>query len=152
MVQIASYATLDDLQNQGIIPQFFTGDLAPSSDAIVAALVYAASYIDSIIGVSDKLTFPLPTPYDPTLVQANVVIAIWNLLSVRGFNPEDPSDKAVRTRYDDAIKWLDKVANGRAKLLRQKTTTNVLGVQPEVVCNSPRGLRNWSGSIGGNGN
>jgi phage gp36-like protein len=152
MAQIYSYATYDDMMNSGIVPQFFTGDLAPTPDAIIASLVNASSYIDSIISSSDKITLPLAEPYDPQLIFATVSIAMWNLLTVRGYNPDEPSDKAIRMRYEDANKWLDKIANGRAKLIRQATTQNVDGIQPDVLCNESRGLRNWNGMIrGGNG-
>lgn len=149
-VILNAYATLDDLKNIGISPGFFTGDLSPSTDAINQSLNNAKAYIDSIISVSDKITLPLAEPYDPNLVQSNAAIAMWNLLAVRGYNPDNPTDAHIRIRWEDAVKWLDKIANGRAKLM-QVTQNRPEGVQPDVLCNEGRGLRNWSGTIGNNG-
>jgi phage gp36-like protein len=151
-VTLTAYATLQDLQDLGIAPQFFTGKLAPTSDAVTKSLNNAFSYINSIIGVSDKITLPLTPPYDPNLVQANCNIAVWNLLAARGYNPENPADAHIRVRYEDTMNWLKMISQNRAQLQQTTLVPQKAGVQPDVVCSRPRHLRNWSGNIGGWGN
>lgn len=146
-VTLNAYASLQDLYDIGIAPQFFTGKLAPSTDAITKALNNAFSYINSIIGVSDKISLPLVSPFDPNLIEANCAIAMWRLLAARGYNAESPSDEHIRMRFEDADKWLNRVAQNRAQLQQTNNKPQAAGVQPDVVCNQSRGLRNWSGSI-----
>lgn len=146
-----AYATTADLQNIGLPPAFFTGDLAPNSAQQQQFLDEGAAHIDSLIAVCSAITLPLVAPFDSMLVRANVAIAVWNMLAWRGYNPESPTDISIRTRYDDALKWLNLVATGRAKLTGQITAPNPLGVQPDVVYNQSRGLRNWSGYSGSGG-
>ena len=144
-----TYASKTDLVNSGITPEFWTGDLAPSDDAINTACNDASCYMDTIIGVSDEITLPLVAPYDNTLVKSCVAIAMWYLLAIRGYDPDSQTDKNIRTRYEDADKWLNKIANKKAKLQHQVTTPRSEGVQPDMVSSPSRGLRNFSGNIGG---
>lgn len=150
-VPLNAYASLQDLYDIGIAPQFFTGKLAPTVDAITKALNNAFSYVNSIIGVSDKITLPLIAPYDPNLIEANCAIAMWRLLAARGYNPENPADEHIRMRFDDANKWLKMISENRAQLQQTNNKPQKAGVQPDVVCSRGRGLRNWSGSIGDGG-
>jgi hypothetical protein len=65
---------------------------------------------------------PLASPYPDEIIQATCVVAAYDLLSVRGFDANSPTDAAVRERYDDLTGrpgqtgWLDKVAQGRVTL------------------------------------
>jgi hypothetical protein len=43
---------------------------------------------------------------------AVAAVASWTVLSVRGFNPDAPGDVVLRQRYDDAVRWLEKVSRG----------------------------------------
>ena len=143
-----SYAQPSDLQNIGLPAAFFTGDLSPSLAQQQMFLDEAKSHIDSLIDVCSDITLPLAPPFDPMLIRCNVAISVWNMLAWRGYNPESPTDVSIRVRYEDCLKWLDKIATGRAKLKNQVTKPNPMGQQPEVMCSEDRGLRNWSGFVG----
>lgn len=146
-----AYATTADLQNIGLPPAFFTGDLSPSPSQQQQFLDEGAAHIDSLIAVCPDITLPLAAPFDPMLVRANVAIAVWNMLAWRGYNPESPTDISIRTRYEDALKWVNLVATARAKLTGQITKPQSLGLQPDMVSNESRGLRGWSGFVGSGG-
>jgi len=150
-VPVQSYAQIADLGTCGLPRLFFTGDLAPTVDDQQTVLNEVAAMIDGLIDACPDITLPLSTPYDPTLIWANKVIAAWRFLSNRGYNPENPTDNSVRMQHDDAMKWVDKIATSRAKLKRQVTAPNPIGVQPDVVYNESRGLRNWGGYVGSGG-
>jgi phage gp36-like protein len=87
--------------------------------------------------------FDLPiTSWGGDLTQAVCKIAAYEILSVRGFNP-DGDDKNVRDRYDDAMKWLADVAAGRITpigLVDSTPDTEDLG-GAEVVTVASRGWR-----------
>jgi len=72
-------------------------------------------------------------------------IAVYNLMSTRGFNVSQGADQNIRLRYEDTLKWLLQVA-------RQEVQANVTPTQdqapgyddPSVVTNQPRGWDNYS--------
>lgn len=145
---MSSYANVFDLRLMGLPRAFFSGDLAPDEAQQQTILDAASAYIDTLIQSNPNIALPLSPPYDPSLVKATVVIAVWDMLSVRGYDPENPTDRSIRVRYEDTVKWLDKIANGRAMLQRPVPPPNPQGPQPMMASNSPRGLRNWRGSVG----
>jgi phage gp36-like protein len=52
------------------------------------------------------------TAWGNDLSAAVCKIAAYELLAIRGFNP-DGDDEQVRKRYEDAMKWLADIAAGR---------------------------------------
>lgn len=101
------YANLDDLDTHGM----------PSA---ALASIAATKRADALSAASDTADGKLAVAYDlplsawgVDLTAAVCKIAAYELLSVRGFNP-DGADQNVRTRYEDALRWLDQVAAGRA--------------------------------------
>ena len=145
------YCNIADLQTGGLPQGFFQGDLAPSPSVQQSVIDQCAAHIDSLIDSNPDITLPFAQPYDPMLVRANIALAIWELISIRGYNPSNPTDVSLRIRYEDTMTWVNKVATARATLVHQKTKENPKGVQPDVLGNAPRGIRNWSGSVGGSG-
>ena len=53
--------------------------------------------------------------------QAMAVVAAYNLLGHRGFNPSKGSEQQIRDRYDAIMKWLDDIINYRAELVEGAT-------------------------------
>jgi phage gp36-like protein len=149
--EFTAYADPDDLKDIGLTDQFFIGDMSPNGPAVLKALVNAAAYIDSIIAVNPHITLPLAKPYDPNLIRCNASIAAWTLVNRRGMDPENESMKCLHQLRDDDVKWLDRIANGRAVLQRQITKDQPQGVQPMMTSNQDRGLRAWSGRVGSGG-
>lgn len=108
------YATISDLDDHGIAAGAFTSLTDAEKDD---ALMRASEEADGYIGNSYKL--PL-TAWGRDLTARVVDIAVYHLLSRRGFAPGDrdtTGDAIVVKRYDDALRWLRDVGSGRAVLL-----------------------------------
>jgi phage gp36-like protein len=117
---VSSYATPTDLARNGV----------PSSalDGITSADQQVA--LDAASGIADgyvaaRYTLPLVAPFPTDLVIAVCQIAAWNLLRVRGFNPDAGQDAVIRSGYEDATRWLRLVAEGK--------------VSPQVIDSTPSG-------------
>jgi phage gp36-like protein len=126
-----SYATIEDFQQAGL-PGGALGSVTKTDQkwALERASAIASTY------VGDKYTMQITPPYDQALVDAVCQIAAWRLLVRRGFNPQNDGDGLVRQGYLDAIKWLERVANGQARLSVQEPTPSL---QPNVSSNDVRG-------------
>lgn len=72
-----------------------------------AAIMDASEEIDSYLRV--VRTLPLPAPVPARLVRVAGDLARYHLY-------DDRATEEVRTRYEDAIRWLRDVAAGRASL------------------------------------
>jgi phage gp36-like protein len=95
----------------------------PLTGAIVAAVLDAAlldadQEIDSYLRV--VRTLPLPAPIPVRLVRVAADVARYHLY-------DDHAPDEVRTRYEDAIRWLRDVAAGRASLGADDTAPAVSG-------------------------
>ena len=101
-----TYATLDDLFRLGLPEGALRGvPTATLEDALEAASRLADSYLRA------RYTLPL-TSWDEALTRAVAAIAAYDLLAVRGYDPTRGADEVVRLRYEDAIRWLERVASG----------------------------------------
>jgi phage gp36-like protein len=106
-----AYATLTDLSDLGL-PSAATIDTVAAERQIEAASSLADSYL------RNHYKLPLPTPYPIALVEAVCRIAAYNVLSVRGYNPEGDAG-ALEQRYRAAVRWLVDVGAGKASPLTQ---------------------------------
>ncbi len=128
-----SLATLQDLDDLGIPLKA----LAPlNASQLQRVLDNTSSYVLGSVG--DKIQLPLVPPYDPAIVWAVVQIACWRLMRRRGFNPDDPGDKAVYLDYQNAENWLRDVRNGKIRL--EQRGANPESLQPSVDTNHQRGF------------
>jgi phage gp36-like protein len=107
---MAAYATRDDLEAAGLSPEVVT---AFDSDDVTAALVGASVFADGYLRA--RATVPVaatgsPPAYPSDLVRAVAKIAAYELLAVRGYDPN--TDPNPRMRYEDALRWLEGVRDG----------------------------------------
>lgn len=131
-----SFANLDHLEGLGI-PAVALGTVTPSKRVEqLAATTEVASGI-----LAGRYTLPI-VGWGIDLSQACAKIAAYELLSVRGLNP-DGDDKNVRDRYDDAMKWLSDAAAGRISPvgLIDSTPEEVDDGGAEIVTLPARGWR-----------
>lgn len=99
------YATTTDLQHLGLLGSALsTLDPAAQTEALQAASAIADSYLQG------QYILPL-TQWGYDLVRVVCIIAAWDLLAARGYNPQSP-DENIRQRYVDALNWLDEVSKG----------------------------------------
>lgn len=101
------YATRAHLIQFGIRSGALTGIATGDQDA---ALEAASDLADSYLRA--RFTLPL-AGWQDDLRRAVCNIAAYDLLSARGFNPDAGADVNVRARYDDAVRWLERIAAGQ---------------------------------------
>ncbi len=102
-----AYASPSDLARLGVGAAATAGI---STADIVAALDAASSLAGSYL--SAQFTLPLLS-WGDDLRRCVCMIAAYDLIGGnRGFNPEQGADVTLRLRYEDAIKWLERVAAG----------------------------------------
>lgn len=104
---MSRYAVPSDLAALGL-PVAATDGTDPA--ALQAALDAASDRADSYL--RSRFTLPLTTVTND-LKSAVCSIAAFRILTTRGFNPESGSDTALKLLFDDAIKWLTMVGDGR---------------------------------------
>jgi phage gp36-like protein len=133
-----SYCVRADLATYGVSAVA----LAPIDTAVQDAACQSASeVVDSYF--RDRFKLPLSS-WGIDVTRVTAVIAVYDLLVVRGYNPSAGADVNVRMRYEDALKWLLQVA-------RQEVQPNVTPQQhdspgydaPRILTNSSRG---WGGA------
>lgn len=142
MPPITTYGTIAGLYIQGIRAEALTAFTADDKNS---ALEAASRTIDSYMR-----GFTLPfTAVGTDVARATHIIAAYDLLSGRGFNPEG-IDKNLRDRYDDILVWLGKVADGKVipTVTDSTPTVNEMLPSPRVISASSRGYSS-RGSIFG---
>ena len=102
---MSRYAIPTDLQSLSLTAAALTGI---STDEQQAALDTASGVADGYL--ASRYALPI-TAYGQDLTRAVCNIAAYDLMSVRGYSP-DGSNSTIRDRYDDAIRWLERVAAG----------------------------------------
>lgn len=100
------YATLRDFERLGLPSRAVS---SVPLDQRLAALEAASRLIDDYLCA--QVTLPLVAFATASLTRATCVVAAYDLMCVRGFNPEG-ADGNFRLRYKDVIAWLEKVAAG----------------------------------------
>ena len=107
---MAQYAGISDLERVGM-PSKAIQNLAPSM--LDDALQHASALIDSYLRA--RYTLPLVHPYADEIVRCTAIIATYDAMTRRGYNPAGP-DEHFRLRYEDCIRWLEALAAGRVSL------------------------------------
>lgn len=103
------YATPAQFRELGIPASGASG----KTDAELDKLLRAATGIaNSYLRVS--MSLPL-VAWSLDLTERVCSLAAWSMLSVRGFNPENPGDAVYRFKYEDAIRWFEKIAGNKAR-------------------------------------
>jgi phage gp36-like protein len=105
-----AYATRTDLTTHGLSSAALGSISTTAQDAALdAASQVADSYLRARYGT------PV-TGYGTDLTRAVCSLAAWDLLSVRGFDPQRGGDESLRLRAEDALRWLRDVSAGKASL------------------------------------
>lgn len=128
-----AYATTTDLTRLGL-PSDALVDV--TSEAQEAALAAASALADSYL--RSRYRLPL-TAWSDELTRVVCVIAAWDLLTTRGFDPSGSADEAIRQRYEDAIGWLKDVS--RSVVTPDVTDSSVAqrSAAPAVYSRTARG-------------
>lgn len=130
-----AYASRTDLTAHGLSSAAIGSISTTAQDA---ALDAASRVADSYLRA--RYTTPV-TGYGVDLTRAVCSIAAWDLLSVRGFDPQRGGDEAVRLRAEDALRWLRDVSAGKAHLAG--ITESESESWPEVIGAVSDDSRGW---------
>lgn len=129
-----AYASTSDLIISGL-PATALGSLTPAQQA--AALEDASQEIDTYL----RGRFPLPLlAWGADIRKATCVIAAYNAMGVRGYNPQAGADVIILTRYEQTIEWLRDVQ-------RRAAHPNVTVTEPATEYEQP--LVITSSAVGG---
>jgi len=126
------YAAIADLYTFGAPQTAFGAVPDPVKQSQLDA---AAGRIDSNVG--GRYAVPLAAPIPLVVTQMCCKLAAFEIISnSRGFNPANPSDKALGDSYIEALKWLSDVQHQRAHLVGQAETGSVAVPQPVILSSS----------------
>jgi phage gp36-like protein len=112
---MARYATLQNLFQLGAPESAFRGqsnaDWAFTDAELEAGVDAACGHVDSYL--SGRFTLPLVT-YGEAVTRAVCVVAAYDLLTSRGYNPANQGDDSSQLdkRYRSVEDWLKDVARG----------------------------------------
>lgn len=130
-----AYATRTDLTTHGLSSAALGSISTTAQDAALdAASQVADSYLRS------RYATPV-TGYGTDLTRAVCSIAAWDLLSVRGFDPQRGGDESLRLRAEDALRWLRDVSAGKASL--SGITESESEAWPELIGAVSDEARGW---------
>ncbi len=106
---MTAYAVLADLYAYGM-PLVAMGSVLTATQQII--LDGRNDYADDRMRARYKL--PLQSPYPVSLKQNICMLAAWDILVARGYNPAAGADVNIATRGEMAMKWFDDVERQRA--------------------------------------
>ena len=124
------YAVVSDLPRLGI-PTTAFGTL--TTVAIQAELDAAGAWINSRIRGRYKL--PL-LAWDDEIRRIEVRVAVYNAMSLRGYNPTAGADVELRRGYEDAERWCDGVQRRAIHPDVTESASDSALVQPFVITSS----------------
>ncbi len=146
---MAVYGNPADLANFGL-------------NTLAAAKITTATKQEALEAASDIVDgylagqFVLPlVAWSKDITRATCIIAAYDLLVTRGYNPDAGADPNFRLRYEDIIRWLEKVAanNGVTPRVTDSSPGATVGATTEAPRVSTSSQRGWSsrGCPGGRG-
>lgn len=125
--------------------EFATNSGLPSSILGEYGTPELQKYLVSASGVADDYfrdlgVLPISSPSDGLKVRVSH-IAAYLLMSERGFNPESAKDQLIVKNYNDAIAWLERIADGKIAVpdLAPTTPEGEGAGDPGVSTTEPRG-------------
>jgi phage gp36-like protein len=133
----AAYATLADLYVLGA-PLVSMGQVSVATQQ--ACLDARNDYADDKLRARYKL--PLGLPYPPSLRQNICILAAYDVMNIRGYNPAAGADVNLVTRAEQAMKWFDDVERQRAhpNVIEASGGTEPGYAAPEVIS---KPLQGW---------
>ena len=102
-----------------------------SQEKIEAFLEVASNLIDSYL--ANQYELPLTFPFDLSIVQACISIAVYNLLLSRGINPNNDNDQLYANDYESKISWLTKLSTGKISINNKSNSPNNLLGKPFII-------------------
>jgi phage gp36-like protein len=130
------YVTLADL-SQAMPPAALT-NIDPA--VLQSKLDDAEATANGYLGV--RYTLPL-VQFGHDLRRQVLAVAVYDVMSFKGFNPESGRDMNFRDRYNDALKWFQAVSLGNVTpvgIVDSGDTPLVEEAGPIIITNPRRGF------------
>ena len=128
----SQYCSLADLTTYGApATALNTPQLTPQIQQ--GAIIAASAVMDTYFAGRYQLPF---ISWGIELNDCCARIAVYQLLSIRGYNPASAADVNIRDRYKDAIDWLNKVQRQAIHPNVVLTQANTPGYQQPFVISS----------------
>ncbi len=70
-----------------------------------------------------RYSLPLVAPYPLEVKQAVCVIAAYNIVQVRGYDPENGTDRSIRARYEDTLAGRPGMKSSRPGAVAKESAT-----------------------------
>lgn len=130
-----AYAAQSDLTNYAL-PAQAQGQITPQQ--MSTALQDASDELDTYFrGRYGDGPSPLLLTWDTQVTKAVCCIAAYNLMVVRGYDPDSGADPTFKNRRDEAIAWCRDVQRQQAHPLVTVSGTPLAGsVQPNLISSS----------------
>lgn len=135
LVAGTAYATRTDLANIGLIGAALTALPTGQQDA---ALLAASGLCDSYFSTGG-LDVPLPN-WGSDVVRAVAIIAAYDLMTARGYNPASGADQNIRQRYLDVLAWLQAIAEGITGIVVPPGSTAPVEIGADISSSEIRGF------------
>lgn len=130
------YATVTDFYTYGLRKLVLGNTITEAQ--IQAALDVRSSFADTKFRARYKL--PFQAPIDVTIVQSVCILTAYDLLVMRGFNPDNPADANIELRAKAALKWLDDVERQAAHPnVIEATSPSPALAAPLILSDNPQG-------------
>jgi phage gp36-like protein len=126
-----SYGTLADLTNVGVGANALANVPTPVQQAALDANSGLMDSYFADVGALPMLAWPVQ------LNRCNAILAAYELLVVRGYNPAAGADDNFRLRYKDQLDWLGLVARKVVQLVGvtwSPSSTNYTA--PQIISSS----------------
>lgn len=133
-----AYIDLDQFKALGLPARALDGFTGDPVDHFYAGTTTVNSYLRG------RYQLPLTPPFPGEIVNATAKLAAYSILSVRGFDPENAADVNIRMQYDDMVRWLERLADGKVTLdLRADASPGVHDGGPRVLSRDRNDARRW---------
>lgn len=139
---MSSYIKTEEIWGLGGVSEQALEGLPPED--LDRAVTGASTTIDSYLRA--RFTLPI-TIVGEDIKRCAAIIAAYDIISGRGYNPTEGADENLRDRYEDCLKWLRDIAGGKVvpdivdSGPDATPGATAAGSQPQVVSSSQRG---WS--------
>jgi phage gp36-like protein len=133
---MAAYATIANLYVYGL-PLVAMGSVTVATQQSI--LDGRNDYADDKLRARYKL--PLLTPYPVSLIQNICMLAAWDILMARGYNPGAGADVNIAARGEMALKWFDDVERQRAHPNVIEASSPVPGYAAPLLISKP--VQGW---------
>ncbi len=127
--QVNQYAQLSDLYNYGITAASLSH---PSTGTSVQTQCLLAASAEMDGAFSQQHTMPIQS-WGTDVVMYCCWLATFQLIMIRGYDPENKADQIYKNRWDMAQSWLERIKKDRRSTSIIDSSTNAQPFAPSLL-------------------